>query len=68
MVRLSVSVDPELLQEAVRVTGAGSKREAIEVALRELVRRRRLEGMAERAGRVELTVTREELRRRREEE
>lgn len=68
MVRLSVSVDPELLEEAVRVSGAGSKREAIEIALRELVRRRRLARLAERAGTVDLAITRDDLLKGRAEE
>lgn len=59
--RLSVTVDPELLDEAVRVTGAESQREAIDVALRELVRRRGVKRMVERAGTVELTQSVEDL-------
>lgn len=59
--RLSVAVDPDLLEEAIRVTGARSQREAIETALAEVVRRRRLERVAARAGSVPLTVTLETL-------
>jgi len=55
--RLSVAVDPQLLEEAVRVTGASSQREAIETALTELVRRRRLQRMASRGGSVPLTLS-----------
>ncbi len=64
--RFSVTLDAELLEEAVRVSGADSQREVIEIALRELVRRRSLERMIGRAGSVPLTLTTEELLRERE--
>ena len=66
--RMSVTVDDELLAEAVRVSGAGSGREAIELGLRELVRRNRIDRMIRRAGTVELTTTVDELLRERERE
>lgn len=59
--RLSVTLDSDLLEAAVRATGADSQREAIEEALRELVRRRAVERMARRGGTVELDRTVEEL-------
>lgn len=65
--RFSVTLDGELLDEAVRVTGAASQREAIETALEELVRRRRLSALAVRAGRVPLTLSVDDLLRAREE-
>jgi len=42
MDRFTISVDPELLREAMRLTGKKRKREVIELALRELVRKYRL--------------------------
>ncbi len=63
--RLSVTLDPELVEEAVRLSKARSKRQAIEAALKEFIRRRRLEGMIARAGRVPLTLTVRELFKRR---
>ena len=66
--RLSVTVDPELLNEAVRLTGARSQREAIEMALDEMVRRRRLERMIRRAGSVPLVISVDDLLSSREEE
>lgn len=63
--RLSVTLDPDLLDEAVRVAGASSKREAIETALAELVRRHRLQRIASRAGSVPLSVSVEDLLRER---
>ena len=54
MARTNVEIDDQLINEAVRVTGARSKREAIDIALRALVAResvqralRRLRGKAE---------------------
>ena len=68
MVRLNVELDSGLLEEAVEVSGARSKREAITTALREMVRRRRLERLIGRAGSVRLSWSVEELLRHREEE
>jgi Arc/MetJ family transcription regulator len=59
--RFSVTLDPDLLDNAVRLSGADSQREAIEIALREFVRRRGLERMARRAGSVALTISVEEV-------
>ena len=45
-----ISVDPELLEESVRLADVKTKREAIEVALREFVRTRHLQELAQSAG------------------
>ena len=66
--RFSVTLDPELVEEAVRLSKARSKRQAIEAALKEFIRRRRLEGMIGRAGSVPLAVSVEDLLKRRAEE
>ncbi len=66
--RLSVTLDPALVEEAVRLSRARSKRQAIEAALKEFVRRRRLEGMMARAGKVPLALTVGDLLKRRAEE
>ncbi len=50
MNRLSVSVDPELLEESKRLAGVRTKREAIEVALREFVHTHHLQELAQLAG------------------
>ena len=50
MTRLSVAVDEELVEEVKRLSGSKTKREAFEVALREYVRRKRLEELAALAG------------------
>ncbi len=64
--RLSVTVDPELLEEAKQLAKAKNKREAIELALREFVLRRRLKNLAELAGSGLVEMDVEELERWRE--
>lgn len=64
--RLSVTVDPELLEEAKQLAKAKNKREAIELALREFVLRRRLKNLAELAGSGLVEMDVEELKRWRE--
>lgn len=64
--RLSVTVDPELLEEAKQLAKAKNKREAIELALREFVLRRRLKNLAELAGLGLVEMDVEELKRWRE--
>jgi Arc/MetJ family transcription regulator len=63
--RFSVAVDEELLEKAIRVSGARTKREAIEMGLRELVRRASRERMIEHAGKVDMSLTVKELLKRR---
>jgi len=59
MARTNIEIDDELVAEAMRVTGASTKREVVDVALRRLVDRgslyralRRLRGRAEWTGDV----------------
>ena len=66
--RLSVTLDPDLLEEAVRVSEARSKREAIEAALKEFIRRRRLARMIGRGGKVALAFSLDDLRKSRSDE
>lgn len=61
MKRTTISVDPELINEAIAITGASSRSEAIEWALQEMIRRRKLAKLAEMAGQVELSLTQDEL-------
>ncbi len=67
MARMTVAIDEELLTEARQLSGAKTKKEAIEIALRELVRRFRRREVAAHAGTIELELTQEDLRRAREE-
>lgn len=66
--RLSVTLDPDLVEEAVRVSGARSKREAIEAALKEFIRRRRLARMIGRGDKVALALSVADLLKSRSEE
>lgn len=66
MPRMMVELDDRLLEEAKRLTGARTKRAAIETALRELVRRRKAAGLATLAGKVPIALTRRDLQAMRE--
>lgn len=62
MPRMMVELDDRLLEEAKRLTGARTKRAAIETALAELVRRRKAAEIAAFAGRIHIRLTRRTLR------
>ncbi len=66
MPRMMVQLDDKLLAEAQRLTGARTKRAAIETALAELIRRRRAAELATFAGKIPIRLTRRELRKMRE--
>lgn len=66
MPRMMVQLDDQLLAEVKRLTGARTKRAAIETALAELVRRRKAAELAKLAGKVPIRLTRRELRAMRE--
>ncbi|MFO8034340.1 MAG: type II toxin-antitoxin system VapB family antitoxin [Candidatus Bipolaricaulota bacterium] len=50
MSRFTVTVDPEILEEARRLAKVNSKRETIELALREYVRSQRIKELVSLAG------------------
>lgn len=50
--RTNIVLDDELVRAAVELTGAGSKREVVHLALRELVQRRRRKNLLDLAGQV----------------
>jgi len=62
MPRMTIEIDEALLEEARRVLGVRTKREAIERALHELVRQQRRRDIRAHAGQVELELTQETLR------
>ncbi len=68
--RTTVVIDDNLIKEAMRVVKARTKREVIETALREMVRKKNLEAFREeiKQGKYELDLTLEELERRRSED
>lgn len=50
--RTNIDIDEDVLREAQRITGARTKRETVDVALRELVARERRLGLLELRGKV----------------
>ena len=63
MVRMTITVDERLIGEAKKLSGAKSKRAAIEAALAHYVTRLRRRRLLEHAGTLTLKLTHEELRR-----
>jgi Arc/MetJ family transcription regulator len=61
MTRLSADIDPKILEEAQRVSGCKTKREAIDRALREFVARRRAQELSGLAGKGLLEMSLDEL-------
>ncbi len=61
MGKTTVVIDDKLLEKAVKVIGAKSKREAIEEGLKELVRRRNIEALRKELGTFDLDLTLEKL-------
>ncbi len=52
--RTNIVLDDELVEEAFALTGVGTRRELVRLALEELIRRHRKRDLAELAGRVRL--------------
>lgn len=50
--RTNIEIDDEVMREAQRLTGARTKRETVDLALRELVARQRRIGILDLRGRV----------------
>jgi len=50
--RTNIDIDDDVMREAQRLTGARTKRETVDLALRELVARQRRLGILELRGRV----------------
>jgi len=50
--RTNIDIDPEILREVQRLTGARTKREAVDIALRELVARHQRAGILQLRGKV----------------
>ncbi len=54
--RTNIVLDDELVREAVRLTGIATKRELVDVALRELIRDRRKKDLFELSGKIKFAV------------
>jgi Arc/MetJ family transcription regulator len=65
--KTTLDIPENELEEAIRHTGAKTKREAVVIALSEFNRRRRLQKLAEKFGTLEGFMTQDDLRRMREE-
>jgi Arc/MetJ family transcription regulator len=65
--KTTVDIPEKELQEAIRHTGAKTKREAVAIAVSEFNRRRRLQQLVDKFGTLDEFMTQEELRRMREE-
>jgi Arc/MetJ family transcription regulator len=61
--RTNVEIDDDLMREAIRLSGVGTKREAVDLALRELVARYQRLGVLDLRGRVHWTGDLERSRR-----
>jgi Arc/MetJ family transcription regulator len=59
--RTTLSLDPGLIKELMSLTGAKTKTEAIHLAVSELVRRKKLEGLKALSGKVRLADNWREL-------
>lgn len=61
MRKTTVWIDEELLRQAMAAIGARSKKEAIEVGLRNLVRQRDIEALRKELGTFDIELTLNEL-------
>lgn len=50
--RTNIVIDDDLVREALELTGATTKREVVQIALEELVRRRRRRNLLDLAGEI----------------
>jgi len=63
MRKTTVMIDEKLLEEAVQVIGARTKKEAIEAGLRSLIQRHNREALRKELGTFDMDLTLEELER-----
>jgi Arc/MetJ family transcription regulator len=66
MAKTLIDIDDELLDEARRLANVRTKREAVQVALREFVRRRRIARLVSAAGKSSMRWTVSQVRAMRE--
>jgi Arc/MetJ family transcription regulator len=68
MAKTTVIIDDKLLEEAMRVSGAKTKKQAITTGLKELIRRKNLEALRQELGTFDLDLSLEELEKLRNEQ
>ena len=61
MAKTTVIIDDKLLDEAMRVSGAKTKKQAITTGLKELIRRKNLEALRQELGTFDLALSLDEL-------
>lgn len=61
MVKTTVIIDDKLLDEAMRASGAKTKKQAISEGLKELIRKKKLEALRQELGTFDLVITLDEL-------
>jgi Arc/MetJ family transcription regulator len=61
MAKTTVIIDDKLLDEAMRVSGAKTKKQAITTGLQELIRRKKLEALRQELGTFDLAISLEDL-------
>ncbi|MBI4330604.1 MAG: type II toxin-antitoxin system VapB family antitoxin [Chloroflexi bacterium] len=59
--KTTVVIDEKILEEAMKAANVKTKREAIEVALLELIRKKKRDGLMEALGTFKVDLTLEEL-------
>jgi len=59
--RTTLVLNDELLEEVKALSGAKTKKEAVEKALQEFIRRRKARKLLDLEGKIELSLTRQEL-------
>jgi metal-responsive CopG/Arc/MetJ family transcriptional regulator len=66
--RMTVTLDEKLLEEARMISKKKTKREVIEEALREFIRKKRREEALKHAGKIDMDIYHEDLIKMREQE
>ena len=67
MAKTTVIIDDELLNEAMKASGAKTKKQVITTGLQELIRRKNLEALRQELGTFDLALSLEELEKLRDE-
>ena len=68
MSKTTVVIDDKLINEAIKIVGARTKREVIERGLRELIKTRNREALRKELGTYDINISLDELKRLRNEE
>ena len=66
--RSTIDIDETLFEEAKRLTGAKTKKDLVDLSLRELIRKKRREHLASLFGSAAVDITLEDVERMREDE